>query len=373
MHIFVSICSFRDPLLHHTVKSLIESKSKRHTATYAIFEQIKHSDSLENLYPELVNHPDVLYKRIEPQFSDGCVWARAVNLLSVTEKHDFIYQIDSHMVFDDDWDRFLVEDYKRARDDAGHDKVIITGSCLVFETNQDGQVHKRTWPQPMTTDVKYYMFDRYTGIPGAHGEPTLATEMPKPAFHILAGNFFTHREWIKNVGLIPESYFDCEEVLMTIMSYAAGYRMYHHTEVKCYHYHSTEAWPTKQFIDPVHSASKIQLAKDRSILYWKRYIENVREDVLNRFLIEFGVDFINLKIEDRARTTAMDGPDHIKTDDDLEFAKRKKEADIIIPPSEITVQLKAPKKKSGAKPMKVIAIAKINSTETNKELKNDAD
>jgi len=220
----------------------------------------------------------------------------------------------------------------------------------------------------MTTSVKYYMFNRFTHVPFAHGEPIAATELPMPGFHILAGNFFTHASWIKNVGLIPESYFDSEEVLMTVMSYAAGYRIYHHSEVRCYHYNETGEWPSKQDIDPVHDMSVIQARKDGAIKYWKKYLENVREDVLSRFKTEYGVDFINLIIEDRARNFLFDGPDHLKTEHDLEFYKRKEMMNVVVPPSEITVELKKPSKSK--KKMQVVV---INNKESIEESSDEAD
>jgi Glycosyltransferase (GlcNAc) len=59
MKIFVSIVSYRDPLLHYTLKSLMENKSEITDVVYGIFEQTATEDSLAVKYPELANHPDV--------------------------------------------------------------------------------------------------------------------------------------------------------------------------------------------------------------------------------------------------------------------------------------------------------------------------
>ncbi len=237
MNIFVSICSYQDPLLPHTVKSMMQTKSNRNNVVYSIFEQTRYEDSLACTEPVLVSRDDVIYKRIDPEYSDGCVWARYINMLNVTSEYDFIYQVDSHMLHDMNWDRSLVEDYKRAMDLAGTNKVIITGSCKSFVIEEkDGEI--KTYPQQEVNDacqVKYYTIDPYNFIPDVHGDNVPSTDMPRPAFHIMAGNFFTHTDWLDEVGLDPKIFFTGEEIMMTMMSYAAGYKMFHHSKIVSYH------------------------------------------------------------------------------------------------------------------------------------------
>ena len=173
MKIFVSICSYRDPLLHYTLESLIENKSDRHEATYSILEQVVYKDSLEKLYPELVARPDVVYKRVEPQYSDGVGWARKVNSLNVRDE-DFFYQIDSHMVFDENWDRYLVEDYKRGVKKSGSKKVIIDGATKTYTLTEKFEPYKHIEASGITTHAKYFMWDKSYILPvhGHHVPPT---------------------------------------------------------------------------------------------------------------------------------------------------------------------------------------------------------
>ena len=141
MNIFVSVCSYQDPLLPHTIKSMLQTKSNRNNVVYSIFEQTRYEDSLACTEPVLVSRDDVIYKRIDPEYSDGCVWARYINMLNLTNEYDFIYQVDSHMLHDMNWDRALIEDYKRAMDMCETNKVIITGSCKSFVIQEkDGEI-----------------------------------------------------------------------------------------------------------------------------------------------------------------------------------------------------------------------------------------
>lgn len=306
MNIFVSICSYQDPLLPHTIKSMLQTESGRNNIMYSIFEQTRYEDSLACCEPAIVGHPQVIYKRIDPEYSDGCVWARFINLLNVTDEYDFIYQIDSHILHDQNWDRALIEDYKRARDIAETNKVIITGSCKSFrieETEDEIKTYLLENPaDDWSCHVKYHTIDPETLIPIAHGEKKPATDMPRKASHIMAGNFFTHVDWIDNVGLDPKIFFEGEEIMMSVMSHAAGYKMFHHTRMVSYHLEDTKTWHTKNSPIDEKAAQRRAIMKEIGRWRWKHFVDTCREDLLESFKEEFGIDFINLEIEDRAKT-----------------------------------------------------------------------
>ena len=56
MKIFVSIVSYRDPLLHQTLRNMMEMQSQLTKITYGIFEQTDYADSLEAKYPDLAQN-----------------------------------------------------------------------------------------------------------------------------------------------------------------------------------------------------------------------------------------------------------------------------------------------------------------------------
>jgi hypothetical protein len=212
------------------------------------------------------------------------------------------------MLHDIHWDRSLVEDYKRAMDMAGTNKVIITGSCKSFVIEEkDGEI--KTYPQQEVNDackVKYYTIDPHNFIPDVHGDNVPSTDMPRPAFHIMAGNFFTHTDWLDEVGLDPKIFFTGEEIMMTMMSYAAGYKMFHHSKMVSYHLENTRNWHTKTPPENAKAARRREILAEIGIWRWKQYLETCREDLLLEFHKEFGVDFINLEIEERAKTYSLD-------------------------------------------------------------------
>jgi hypothetical protein len=298
MKIFVSICSYRDNLLHHTIESLIKFKSNRHEATYAIFEQNTIDKSLETLYPELIKRKDVKYKRIDPEYSEGVGWARHINSLQLTDE-DFYYQIDSHMVFDPDWDRMLINDYREAVSKCDTNKIIISSNCKNFEIIDDTpclQHNKR-----VATVAKFYQFNKNFWI-YAHGEHIPATETVMPAIHVFAGNFFTHSDWLQNVGINPKIFFHGEEQIMTLASFAAGYKLFHGKEISCYHYLNANLHTSKQTVNPVVSDDILSQRALISDIEFKAFLEHLDDSVLESYKAYSGVDYINRKLEKRAIT-----------------------------------------------------------------------
>lgn len=298
MKIFISICSYRDPLLVHTLKSLIQGKTEITEVTYGIFEQIEKENSLEILYPELVARPDVKYKRIEPQFSEGVGWARYINALQMTDE-DFYYQIDSHIIFDIGWDRLLINDFKEGALLTGTNKIIISSNCKNFTVDEDGP--RLDHNKNVSCLAKFYQFDKNFWL-FAHGEHQNPTSTVRPAIHVFAGNFFTHSDWITNVGIDPKIYFHGEEQMMMLSSFAAGYKVFHGKQINCYHYLDSNHHTSKQDIEPVVPLEIIEARKEASIQHFVRYIRTMDDGILNAFKAYSGVDYINRKLENRAIT-----------------------------------------------------------------------
>lgn len=306
MKIFVSIISYRDPLLAETIRSLLTTASGRHEITIGVFEQTVTENSLVATAPELVEHRQVRYKRIDPIYSEGVGWARAINAMQI-EDEDFLYQIDSHMVFDEGWDRHLVNDWRKARDKTGSDKVILTGSCLVYNLDENGNIVKHTNYHPMTCKVKYFHFQE-SNIIGAHGELIERTADVEPAIHICAGNFFVPTQWVKDVGINHKVFFDGEEQLMVLSSFAAGYRMFHPRQLCSYHFLGSGNYVTKQWHEPIISTEQYGSYVRRSIKQLNDFLQEVDEDVLEEYRAHSGVDYINQRLEERARSYQINIP-----------------------------------------------------------------
>lgn len=311
MRIFVSICSYRDPLLHHTLKSLMENKSELGDVVYGVFEQTCKEDSLETKYPELAKHPSVRYKRIDPEYSDGVCWARYINSLQLFDE-EFYYQIDSHMVFDKNWDRHLISNYKLAAVKHQTDRVIITANCGTFRLSEEGAPIKDLHGNITCVSGYWSFHDNY--ILGAHASWVPGKEDVSDAIHIFAGNFFTHTDWLKNVGLNPKLYFEGEEQYMVLTSFAEGYKLCHPTNIKCYHLQDTHTYITKQHVQQVIPQEKIERNRRRSMQELYKMLDNYDDRMYEEYRKYSGVDYINRKLEHRAVSRGIILPPDIVND-----------------------------------------------------------
>jgi hypothetical protein len=296
--IFVNLCSYRDKFLPSTLESLLATESGRNEITYGIFDQSKLESSLIQLNPSLANHPRVRYKRIDPEYSDGVVWARHVNSLQIKDE-EFQYQIDSHMLFDDAWDNYLIFDYNQAKKIANTDKVILTAGTKNFKLVGENQIVKSTFDGEITTSIKYVNFNKNLRL-NAHGHWIKATTEVQPSLHILAGNFFTHTDWVKNVGYNAKIYFHGEEQILTLSSWLAGYKIYNQRNIKVYHYINSSNHESKSVVNPVISQEKISAYEEQTDREISRYIYSIDEEILKKYKEETGIDYINRKLEPRA-------------------------------------------------------------------------
>ena len=332
MKIFVSIISLRDPLLQKTLDSLIKNKSSRHEATYCVFEQTRLEDSLVTVRPDLVARDDVKYFRIDPEYARGVGWPRHLNTLEVTDE-DFFFQIDSHMLFDENWDRIQIENYKQVARMTGNKNVVITSGCKNFNIDEEGNLVQDSHPENVSTVLKYFNFDNRTNIIGAHGDIVTLKE-PVPAIHICAGNLFANIQWIKDVDTDYKVLFEGEEQLLTLKSFEKGYAIYHPVNLVSYHYVKTHDYVTKVWVDPWMEREKLHNRIAASIKILSKYLLEVEEEVLNRYYEYSGVDYINKVIDDRALSKTMQMPPPVEPIQEL---KPSEEQEIVVDEQNVNI------------------------------------
>lgn len=314
--IFVNIASYRDPLLAATLQSLIQNESGRNKIVYGVFEQTKLEDSLIRRQPVYTNSPNVRYKRIDPEYSDGVVWARSINAMQIYEE-EFMYQVDSHMLFDKDWDNYLIWDYEQAKKIAETDKIILTTGTKNFE--YFGKViTKHNVEKDITVNFKYFQFAKNL-ILRTHGKWIEGTDVVTPGIHTIAGNFFAPSKWVREVGYNTNLFFDAEEQYMSISSILAGYKIYHQRKIKCYHYLDSAKSMTRQDNEPVVNENRRLANLEREHRELINYIYSLGEEKLNHYKSLTGVDYINRKLEERAITRTVE-PD-IPIDWEIESAE----------------------------------------------------
>lgn len=298
--IFVNIASYRDPLVDLTIRSLLENKSGNHDIIVSFLDQ-SDDDNLSLLELD----PNIIYQKIDPRYTNGVGWARHINSLNLSDE-DFYYQIDSHVVFDKNWDEYLIADYFKGVKHYNTDKIILSSACKSYIMDENGSPVKLGTEDKRPFLVRFikecgFLDDKYLN-PHGNWYKIIPEDEVIPAIHLHAGNVFTHGDYIKNVGICPYLYFNGEEQHLTLNSFAHGYTLLHHTSIHIYHFNGSNEHISKPWNHTIQDFSRIQRFQQLGFAYWKNYMKTIDAEILEKFFEYSGVDYINEVLEPRAST-----------------------------------------------------------------------
>lgn len=242
MRIFVSIASYQDPILKYTVESLYNNAKFKDNLVIGVFDQ-----SLETL--EFDFH--VKYKQCKPEDSNGACWARSIIQMDLLEDEDIFMQIDSHTMFDKDWDEYLINEYNKAK--TWIDKPVITGYPRPFEvlktTNAFNTDEEYVFvPRDKPTNNTQVMKAHIPFTDGLHCSQISDNFSPKQhkGFLLSGGFIFTSRQWVTDVPYDPEIFFIGEESTLALRSYTHGYDMVFVPNTPLYHWYNTDSQEVKR-------------------------------------------------------------------------------------------------------------------------------
>lgn len=145
--IFITIAACGEFFLEQTIKSAISLASKPSRIFFGVFNNIldknlvsywdvdknKYFKSKENLSmlsnPFFTNNEHVVYAELITSVPMGVGHGRLnASLLSSEESYDYFFQIDAHTIFSNDWDRIIIENYNKIKQEEESDNIIL--SCI---------------------------------------------------------------------------------------------------------------------------------------------------------------------------------------------------------------------------------------------------
>ena len=246
--IFISIASYRDPLLKFTINEAYENAKHKDNIIFGVVEQNELEDSLD--LNEFKFKDQIRYIRVDPGQSRGCCWARnLVQSLYLDEK--YFFQIDSHTAFDYNWDEtfiFALEDLRRY-----HDKPIITQYPWALEFDENGKPIKKfvkernkipfiapppldepTWTMGESLHIIARGFSYDSNQPFTHG------------FMLAAGCLFTLGDFVEEVPYDPRIFFQGEETTLALRAWTRGWNIFHMTSVPVLHLYTDHEKRTRR-------------------------------------------------------------------------------------------------------------------------------
>ena len=237
MTIFISIASYRDPELERTIRSALDNAENPQDLYFGVMLQ-----EFEKFAPDLSWVPNLTLKTIHPKMARGAGYARA-QIIPMYSGQDYFLQIDSHTIFEKNWDQLCIDQYKKAQDISKNNKIILSYFPPPFyvESNKQISIIKNSKTQlPYATKQKPMLTKR--GEWTAERVKLSNKNLPEESTTILAGFVFAAGELIQEVPYDPEISFFGEELCFAIRAWTRGWDIYSPCVTIVYHFYVREGY-----------------------------------------------------------------------------------------------------------------------------------
>ena len=291
MSIFISIASYRDPELERTIRSAIDNAANPNELYFGIVIQ-----EFEKEMPDLSWVKNISLVQIHPKFARGAGYARSI-AMDLYDNQDYYLQIDSHTLFEKNWDLLCIEQHNKAQEIAKNNKVILSHFPMPYyvETNNKISIIKKSkiqLPYPTKQIPKLTKRNEWT----AERVELSNKNLPEESTTLLAGFIFTTGNIVKEIPYDPDIVFFGEELCFALRAWTRGWDIYSPCKIILYHFYTRERY------------SKIW--KDRNIraVSWKE-LESISKEKQKNVLcgIEQGIYGLgNIRsIEEYERITGL--------------------------------------------------------------------
>lgn len=306
MSIFVSIASYCDPLLERTIESIYVNAMFPDEIFVGVIDQ-----SFERAKTLATSEyfKNIRYIHVDYRDSLGLGWARTL-ATSLYEGEDWYFQIDSHTIFDKDWDSILVSMAKNFQ--KINDKCILSSYPNSFKVTGNEFVkipnHGGTIVHVLERDGNFF---EGSSLLNYRGVLTNSTS-PIKGVHLSGGCIFARGDFFCEVPYDPFLYFREEEQALAIRGFTKGWDIFHICDSPVYHlYHRDEDatnqremhWDIKH---DMQRQSDCWEKQRRSVARLNRLVTDEsslgvyglgRERSLEEYKDRSGIDYIARKIE----------------------------------------------------------------------------
>jgi hypothetical protein len=235
--IFISIASYRDPELERTIHSALDNAANPQDLHFGVMLQ-----EFERFAPDLSWVPNLTLNTIHPKMARGAGYARA-QIIPMYSGQDYFLQIDSHTIFEKNWDQICIDQYKKAQEISNNNKIILSHFPPPFYVEPDKTISiiKNSKTQlPYATKQKPMLTKR--GEWTAERVKLTNKNLPEQSTTILAGFVFSKGELIQEVPYDPEISFFGEELCFSIRAWTRGWDIYSPCVTIVYHFYMREGY-----------------------------------------------------------------------------------------------------------------------------------
>lgn len=165
--------------------------------------------------------------------------------MSLYDDQDYVLQIDSHTLFSDGWDEYLIDLFEEAKSSLDYNKIVLTNYLPRYSYTPQRKAHNHdscysyyvprelyNGTYPMFLDMPLHEMEQYSKIS--------YEDKFYPAVKINGHCTFGDKLFAKNNNIYKKAHFYDEEIIQSIELYADGFYMVH-SNVKDFplHHHYT--------------------------------------------------------------------------------------------------------------------------------------
>ena len=309
MKIFINIASYRDPLLLTTIYSAYYNAKDKENLVFGIVEQ-EYADKSINM--DLLEFKDqIRYIRIDPFYARGACWPRHMAQI-FWQGETYYLQIDSHTIFDLNWDEILIDQYAELK--LYHEKPVITVYPSGFSINENDSTksvkHKIDGCLALVADEQNAFKDNSDMYVGA--KTNIINKKIVHGYMISGNCLFTAGKVIEEVPYDPFLYFSGEEHSFALRLWTNGYNIFHTDTNPIYHHYS------RDYRTPVWDDDLLE--KSRPVKWWEYDIESKKrlnsivtgEDLgiygvgktrtLKQYIEFSGIDYFTRTLHEKSKT-----------------------------------------------------------------------
>jgi hypothetical protein len=234
MSIFISIASYRDPELTRTIRSAISNAANPDELYFSIVIQ-----DFEKEIPDLSWVPNLSLITMQPEEARGAGYARSIAMRSYNNQEYFL-QIDSHTLFEKDWDLMCIDEHNKAKHIANNDKIILSCFPAPFTIEPDNSIFfiKNDKRMPAYPTKQKPLFTRRNNWTAQRVEfSNRQKQYPEESTTVLAGFIFTTGNVVNEIPYDPDISFFGEELCFAVRAWTRGWDIYSPSKVILYHFY----------------------------------------------------------------------------------------------------------------------------------------
>lgn len=233
MRIFVSVASYRDPLLKSTIDRAYFQAKNKNNIFFGIFDQNYEEFSLDLDYFEFKNN--ITYERIDPENARGVCFARS-KIQSFWKGEEYYLQIDSHTIFEPDWDEILVNHIKELKKYCEKPVISCYPNNFKVENLAENYFVKQEYQENTIPIVRVLQERPFIGWhPPPVGNWIQSDQDYVHGFFVGACFIFSESSILQEVPYDKNIFFAGEESNLSLRLWTNGYDIFHAKNVPLYH------------------------------------------------------------------------------------------------------------------------------------------